>query len=161
MKILGTVRGFFRQMNVNVKTDSYIKIKGLSVPTQGALVADTGVSKAEKTAILQCFNETNHVYAFGHDPEASQYNVTYLVFLQNSSSCSTADRFSANDAVKKFLQEYNKLKVSKKHATVDLTMGAETYVSGILVSFNVKVYSAELNMLSVTFGFIDLGGPDT
>lgn len=153
MKVLHDVRGTFRCMTENLTTSSIVSVTGLSLPPNNVYVQSYNVTKSEKRAIVQCFNSVNHVYAFGPDPEGSNYSITYGVFLQEY-GCS--DRFRSSGAVAKMLAQYRQLRVSASKKIVSMTVDTGAMVSGILVGCQINVQDAENNLVSVTLVFTDL-----
>lgn len=145
-KIFGVVRGSFFIEDKDVQP-SIVSIEGLDLPTDGALVSNFTVNDMEKSTITQCFNNVNHIYAFGHDPEQSGFSITYLVFL--GEACMT-EGFKDSGNLSKIVKGYNALKVSSKKASVDITLGTGLTVVGIVLSANVSVYEAEINAVTVT-----------
>ena len=103
----------------------------------------------EKAKITQCFNNVNHIYAFGHDPEQSGFSITYLVFL--GEACMEDEKgFRDSGNLARVVKSYNDLKVSVSKASVDVTLGTGLTVVGIILSANVAVYDAEMNAVTVT-----------
>ena len=60
---------------------SIIDLDGIDTSGETTLVSNFSVQDNEKLGMIQCFNDTNHLYAFGHDPENSEFSVTYIAFL--------------------------------------------------------------------------------
>lgn len=145
-KLFGVVRGSFFIEESSV-SPSIISIDKLDLPTEGALVSSFTASDMEKSTITQCFNNVNHIYAFGHDPDQSGFSVTYLVFL--GEACMEED-FKDSGNLAKVVKSYNDLKVSRSKASVDITLGTGLTVVGIILSANVAMYDAEMNAVTVT-----------
>jgi hypothetical protein len=95
----------------------------------------------------------NHVYAFGPDPDASNYSITYIVFYQEY-GCS--DRFKSSGALAKMLNQYKQLRVSTTPKLVSMTIDTGAMVVGILIGCQINVVDPEQNMVSVTLVFTDL-----
>lgn len=147
-KLFGVVRGSFFIEDKEV-SPSIISIDELDLPTEGALVSTFTVSDMEKSTITQCFNNVNHIYAFGHDPEQSGFSITYLVFL--GEACMEDEKgFRDSGNLARVVKSYNDLKVSVSKASVDVTLGTGLTVVGIILSANVAVYDAEMNAVTVT-----------
>lgn len=153
MKVLHEVRGTFRCITENLTTSSIVRVTGLELPPNNVFVQGFNVTKYEKKAILQCFNSVNHVYAFGPDPEGSNYSVTYGVFLQEY-GCGS--KFKSGGALASMLDQYKKLRVSSGKKIVSLTIDTGAMVNGILVGCQVNVQDPEQNLVSVTLVFTDL-----
>lgn len=153
MKVFQEVRGSFKVMTENLTTSSIVRVTGIDIPPNNVFVYDFNVTKAEKKAIVQCFNNVHHIYAFGPDPEGSNYSITYCVFLQQS-GCSTT--FKSSGALGNLLAQYKKLRVSSGKKLVNMTIDSGALVSGILVGCQINVVNQEQNMVSVTLVFTDL-----
>ncbi len=156
MKIVadGQCRGTFGRADFPVaKGDSIIKVKGLNLPDDGVFVSGTTTEKVEKKGIIQCFNNVNHIYAFGQDPENSRYSCTLKVFMQKP-GCS--EQFESGQAVANLISEYKRLRVSKNPAIVRMQIDDGSFLCGILVGLSVAVEDATINLLSMTFSFTDL-----
>ena len=144
------VRGAFYKYPVSVKSNSVIRVEGLDgfIKQNNVLVQDFRVAKREKQAIVQCFGETNHVYAFGADPTTSQFSVTLAVFLANCGGKVTGNDVGAAISI------YEKLRVSQKKALVSMTIGGKV-LKGTASGFESSVANQQLNMVQVTFMFTD------
>ena len=153
MKVLQEVRGTFRCMTENLTTSSIVRVTGLNLPPNNVFVQGFNVTKFEKKAILQCFNNVNHVYAFGPDPEGSNYSVTYGVFLQEY-GCSK--KFKSSGALASMVNQYKQLRVSSSKKIVSLTVDTGAMFSGILVGCQINVQDPEQNLVGVTLIFSDL-----
>lgn len=156
MKVMQEVRGSFRCINKDLATDSIVTVTGLDLPPNNVFVMSYNVTKSEKRGIVQCFNNVNHVYAFGPDPEASNYSVSYGVFLQEYPGCS--DRFRSGGALADMLDQYRKLRVSSPEGRriVSMTIDTGAMVSGILTGCRIDVQDAQINLFTVTLIFTDL-----
>ena len=148
-KLFGVVRGSFFIEDKEV-SPSIVSIDKLDLPTEGALVSNFTVNDMEKSTITQCFNNVNHIYAFGHDPDQSGFSITYLVFLGEACMEDENGGFKDSGNLAKIVKSYNDLKVSNSKASVDITMGTGLTVVGIILSANVAVYEAEMNAVTVT-----------
>lgn len=156
MRILNITNGSYKKITKKVQP-SVIHIDGIDLPQQGAIVFGFSASDAEKHSIIQCFNDTNHIYAFGHDPENSAFSVTYLVFL--GKACMKDGKFSAGSSLSDIVNMYNDVKVSKRKATVDVTYGNGVTQTGIVLSLNMGVHDQELNTVLVTVSGKDVYSP--
>lgn len=158
-RILSITRGSFvvKKMNEQIQP-SIITLDGLDLPDEGALVVNFNVNDMEKSSIIQCFNDVNHIYAFGHDPEQSAFSLTYLVYLGKACMKDDTGGFQAGDALSSIVQSYNNIKVSKG-STATVSCGHGVSYLGIVLSANVAVHDPELNLVSVTIaGKIVEGG---
>lgn len=153
MKVLQEVRGTFKCMTENLTTSSIVRVTDIKLPPNNVFVQGYNITKFEKKAILQCFNNVNHVYAFGPDPEGSNYSVTYGVFLQEY-GCGS--KFKSGGALGSLVSQYKKLRVSSSKKIVSLTVDTGAMFSGILVGCQINVVDPETNLVSVTLIFTDL-----
>ena len=147
MKILNVTRGSYHE--VIVGDVPYMQIDGLPKNATGVLLTDFRTRFQEKNSIVQCFNEINHVYAFGHDPDNSTFSATFLVFLGRQ--CMTDDNFTPGPRMKELVKMYLDQRGSKKKATVKITWQGVGYVKGVLLGFDLASYDEEMNMATVTF----------
>lgn len=144
--VFNIFRGAYVQADTTGRIQpSIIRLSGITSGS-GVLVSGVSVVDAEKNAIIQCFENRNHIYAFGHDPDNSTFSIDYTVFL--GSGCSSA--FKAGSRLKAVIAAYNKMKLSRSARTFTLTIGSSVSVRGIVLSANVSVFSDELNALKVT-----------
>lgn len=155
MKVIGenSVRGVFGHGSFPWGPPSIIKVDGLSIPDEGVFVKSATVEKSEKKGIIQCFNNINHVYAFGQDPESSRYSITFGVLMQ-APGC--ASEFQSGGAVGKMIEEYKRLRVSKNPAVVNMMIDDGSVLGGILVGLSVAVDDPAINLFSITLAFTDL-----
>lgn len=155
MKVFQEVRGSFKVMTENLTTSSIVRVTGIELPPNNVFVQSFNVTKAEKKAIVQCFNNVHHIYAFGPDPDGSNYSITYCVFMQQE-GCNT--KFKSSGSLGNLLEQYKTLRVSseKGKKLVNMTIDSGAMVSGILVGCMINVVDPEQNMVSVTLVFTDL-----
>jgi len=149
MQIIDVVRGSVKAFDANNKSPvpSIIKLDDIEPSGDTALVSNFRVTDNEKLGMIQCFNDTNHLYAFGHDPENSGFSVTYIAFI--SKACSHTS-FSPGDAVKKLVDAYNSKKISATGKTVKMTFGGGKALDGVVCSMDVDVFDPEINALTIT-----------
>ena len=149
MQILDVVRGTVKAFDANNKSPvpSIIKLAGIKAEGDTALVSNFRITDNEKLGMIQCFNNTNHLYAFGHDPENSGFSVTYIAFL-GKACMKTA--FSSGNAVKNLVNAYNSKKISATGKTVQMTFGGGKALEGVICSMDVDVFDPEINALTVT-----------
>ena len=145
-KIIGEeIRGtFFLDDSIKFEP-SIVSVGDLTSVQDSILVQGFSFNDQEKNAIIQCFDDTNHVYAFGHDPENSLFSVTFLVFL--GSKC-MKEAFKASGSLSEILERYKGMKVSRG-ATVNVTFGKGVTLVGIVLSAAVQLANPELNTVSV------------
>ena len=149
-KIFRISRGSFKAMDMTGKiSDSIVKVEGISAPAgSGTLVSNFRVNDTEKNGIIQCFGNINHIYAFGHDPDQSGFSVTYIAFL--GQAC-MRNGFKEGRSLKSLVAGYNAQKVSNHpDATINMTIGSGLTIRGILLTFDVSVFDAEINAVTVT-----------
>lgn len=146
------VRGVFAAAEYPVRTASIIKVDGVNFG-EGAFVSGVSAEKSEKKGIIQCFNNVNHVYAFGQDPESSRYSCTLTVFMQKA-GCGNS--FQSGGHVAGIVSQYEAKRVSKNPAVVNMSLDTGTVLSGILVGLSVQVADAATNQFNITLAFNDL-----
>lgn len=145
-------RGAYKARSINVFADpSVIKIQNLRIPAEGAIVTNFSVNAVEKYGMIQCFGNSNHIYAFGADPERSSFSITYIVILtQMCGSVTTAK-------IKTLYASYNKAKLSQSKKTIEFSLGSGLMYKGALLDFSVDVFDPEINAVRVTLSGIILG----
>ena len=146
MQVINVAHGSFKE--VVVDNSPYVTITGFTPPNTGQLLTDFRIRMSEKNSVVQCFNEINHIYAFGHDPDGSVFSVTYLVFL--GKGC-MKEKFEAGTALAAFMRGYLENRVSKKKSTVTITYKGAGYIRGIVLDWDVSVADEEMSAVSVTF----------
>lgn len=138
--LVGVHRGTWHEHpNLNVSSPYAFLIEGGPKGIDGILSVGFKLTCVEKTGIVQCFNNVNHIYAFGHDPERSNYSLTMLLF---PASC------GRKMELLRVVQAYNKRKVSKQKA-VTITVGGATF-KGLVQAMDIAVYDPEINVLQAT-----------
>lgn len=141
----GSVKGMGANGSMNIQP-SIVAVDGISSAGDTILVSNFQVTDNEKLGVVQCFNDTNHLYAFGHDPESSGFSVTYIVFM--GGEC-MKDGFEAGDSTRLMVQAYNEMKVSQ-HGLMHVTFGKGVTLTGVVCSLDVGVFDPDLNALTVT-----------
>ena len=147
-----TVRGNFRKSDFKV-SDSIVQIDDFKdeIKQDHVFVEGVSVRKAEKRAIIQCFNSTNHIYAFGADPESSGYSCSLGVFI---SKC-PGTKFQSTGGIQALISKYDQKRVSQNPTIVKMSID-NSIINGILVGLAVDVLDVELNLFRVTLMFNDL-----
>lgn len=153
MELLTEVHGSFTCWIGDVSTRSIINVPSLSLSYSNTFVQGFNVTKVEKRAVVQCFGHSYHVYAFGPDPEASNFSVTFGVFFQTYKNC---ESFSASSAVTELLEAYEEMKVSKNPAMITMNVDDGGSVSGILTGLQINSIDPTYNLVSVTLLFTDI-----
>ena len=147
MKILNVTRGSYSE--VIIGDVPYVQIDGLPKNATGVILTNFNLQFHEKNSVVQCFNEINHVFAFGHDPDNSTFSATFMVFL--GKQCMKDNKFVPGPRMKELFQMYLTRRASQQKATIKITYQGVGYVKGILLDFNVSTYDEELNAATVTF----------
>ena len=148
-RVFNITRGSYFEYHVGEGNDGLVDVEALGLKgEEGVLVDAFSFSAAEKVSIMQCFQDSNHVYAFGHDPERSAFSVRYAVFL--GQKC-MKDAFKPGGAFSKAIQAYKDNRVSAHtEDTVKLTYGDGLQMSGIITALEVGVLDPQLNAVFVT-----------
>lgn len=153
MQLLTEVHGSFACWIGDVSTRSIVNVPQLKLSFSNTFVQAFDVTKVEKRAIIQTFNKAVHVYAFGPDPEASNFSVTFGVFFQTYKNCET---FEASSAVTELLEEYEANKVSNHPSLITMNVDDGASVSGILTGIKINSVDPMFNLVSVTLLFSDI-----
>lgn len=109
--------------------------------TKDIIVTSITADVSEKYAALACFNDKNHIYAFGHDAQQSMMRVTCITNVD--------DQKCSKNGYKKAIEAYKKNRLSKDKV-VTVTLGKQTW-SGRIISMSTDTYSQELNLQAVTY----------
>jgi hypothetical protein len=106
----------------------------------------TGVSfqQRDRVHIVQCFNNANHVYAFGHDPASSMIKVAYTSFLTNAAGS------APSQAIPDMLSTYNANRVSVNQNYARLVIGGST-LKGFVTELGATTMDASYNLQSFEF----------
>ena len=157
MRVLDIVRGSVAQFSggsLGTITPSVVKLEDVDTTGQAVLVSNFQVVDNEKLGIIQCFNNTNHLYAFGHDPQSSGFTVTYIVFMgkENGKDICMQGSFKSGNLVGGAVRTYNELKVSGYKKTVMVTFGNGTALTGVVTSLDIAVFDPEINAITVSIG---------
>jgi|688.fasta_scaffold122559_3 hypothetical protein len=104
----------------------------------------TGVTFAqkEKYHIVQCFNDRNYTYAFGHDPLASLVEVQFTVFLVNGDN-------DFGSAVQTLVAAYKANRLSARPEYATLTLG-KLCVQGFVVGMQTGTMDPHFQTQSYT-----------
>lgn len=151
MRIFKETHGRFKCINSTGYSASTIRVDGLGALRNGVFVGGFNITKNEKKGIIQCFNGSNHIYAFGHDPESSNFSITINVFFER-----TCDYSTEHGDAGKILQWYRKNRVSKKQKSITMTIDSKGAVSGILTAIQINFIDPALNLASITLIFTDV-----
>jgi hypothetical protein len=150
MYIFGTdgtqTRGCFHEMSLNGKGSlgAYLVLAGLKQSPQAPFfVTHVGFAEKERFNVVQCFNDRNYVYAFGHDPQSSMVSVHYTAFLARPD----AGVSGSKPTVTTFLETYDKARLSKSLTRADLHI-ANTLLHGFVVGMESSTQNPETNTQS-------------
>lgn len=145
--VFDIVRGSFKAFALQGDVQpSMIKLDGLETEGTGYLVTTFQFADHEKVGIIQCFDDYNHVYAFGHDPENSAFAISYTVFLGNECM---REKFEEGLPKHVVLGKYLEDRVSKKGDTIEVVFGDTTYTA-IVQDCQVASADPEINTASIT-----------
>ena len=128
------------------ETESLPKAKDKFDPM---IVTGVSFSQKEKFHVVQCFNDVNHTYAFGHDPMASMISVQFIVFLVGSKGKGGA--FS--NGVNRMLKAYRTGRLSQNQKYIELFFGNQV-LKGFLVSMSSSTSDAHHNLQAFTMDLI-------
>lgn len=137
-------RGCFREMQdkATLGNGAYLTLPGLErTRTTPYFVSNVSFTQREKFQVVQCFNDKNYVYAFGHDPMSSLVDVVFTLFLTDYNGTS----FGAG--LKTLLGAYGKARLSKKQEYATLTLGTVT-LQGFVISMRSATEDGEHNLQS-------------
>lgn len=110
-------------------------------------ISGISMSQHEKFSVVQCFNERNFVYAFGHDPVGSVLNVSLTTFLVNPDSQDVGDGLA--QLVKWY--KWYRLSANARQGSCVLTVGSRLKVEGFLVGMETSTVDAAHNLQSFVF----------
>lgn len=147
MQIIHIQRGSYRNVSAVMNPAPFVRVDSFAPSGDGWLLIDFRIHLQDKNSTIQCFNDTNYIYAFGHDPVGSTFSVTYLVFL--GAQCMRSGFSPGNDlkhAVKGYLQH----RVSQRKKIVKITFRSSNDFKGIVTGFDAGVYSEELHIATAT-----------
>lgn len=138
-------RGCFKSFNIHnaIKRGAYLQMPtGYELPrtsTDPFVVTGLTFGQKEKYHLVQCFNDTVHTYAFGHDPTSSIVTVDFTGFMISTDGTTWSDLFSS------MLMEYqsNRLSQLPEYATVYI---GQYPLRGFLVSMSSSTASDQHNL---------------
>ena len=100
--------------------------------TEPYFISSVRFAQKEKYHLVQCFNDTNYVYAFGHDPQASLLEVTYTMFMTDPSGTSFGASLSdmtgayAGSRLSKIPENFATLTISNNFTMQGFIVGMDT-----------------------------------
>jgi len=144
-------RGCFHAWNEFKITNGVV----LTMPSSGDIpasdqdpifVVSVKFNLREKVSVVQCFNDTNYVYAFGHDPRGSMVSVQMLAFLIAS------DGTSDSDIVGTMVSNYAQDRLSQSLQQATLSIGSQSlngFVTDLASStgnqeYNIQYFTANM-----------------
>lgn len=151
MLVLGKGVKAFKALDIDTS-----KGKGVQVSIGGggdpvgttSIVTSFSVEQAENISVSQCLNGGVYLYAFGHDPQHSQYSLAVTSFLDVCSG-------KFGDNIAKALESYSKGRVSASKQLSTLTVGAGA-LHGYLIGQAMNVVDAQLGIVNTVYTFIAL-----
>jgi len=117
--------------------------------SDNTIVTSVSIRQQEKFATTECFADTNHIYAFGHDAKSSSGSVTVLTNAERPQGDKTG--------FKKAIEAYEKSRLSK-NKLITITLGGQTF-RGRLVAMDSQTTNTQLNLQSVTYSVMLSEGP--
>lgn len=147
-KMRGCFHRFSIMQNASALGASLEMPNGFKLPLPGngydpMIVVSVEFSEKEKTHIVQCFQDTNYVYAFGHDPTSSIIRVSFVAFMVKKEGT------EHSSAINQFLYSYRTSRVSAKQKLATLTLAGET-LEGFVVGMNSGTADAQFNLQNFT-----------
>ena len=149
--------------NTNTSARMYIpkataswSISGLFDNTKGsnAVVHSYSYDDIDLVDIRRCFNETNHIFAFGRDIIRSSITVDVLLFL--GKGCEAG---GSSIKISELVSSYNKNRVSVSKKSLDILVD-DFQAKGFLYKMSIGQVDARTGTCIVSFTFIldDNGG---
>lgn len=144
------LRGCFHRFQVMADSDAFaahlILPEGATkLPESGSafepmVVVGIDFVEKEKFHIVQCFEDTNYVYAFGHDPASSIIRVSYVAFIVDHTGT------THSQAMNRFIQAYKDGRISQSLALATLSLGGDTLIQGFIISMSSGTAETQYNL---------------
>lgn len=141
-------RGAYKEMWLSGKNGkgSALVVNNSSYPSGGAndkyFVTNVAMTQKERYSIVQCFDDKNYIYAFGHDPASSMITVGFMAFLGRCDSSGTD-----GDGFQRLLALYSNTRITKYLKPVKVKLGgALTLLEGYVVGMSTSTANAEFNL---------------
>jgi hypothetical protein len=115
--------------------------------TEPYFISGINLGQKEKYHIVQCFNDRNYTYAFGHDPQASTVEVTFTAFITNSAG----EQFG--DSLQTLVSAYKSNRLFEQPQYAVLTLGPFT-LEGFVVGMSSGTADTEHNIQTFSFMII-------
>jgi len=157
VKIFGTTHGCFMAINMDghkshgahlmLPSGTQIPSASLSDPI---LVTGVTAQQRERFSYVECFDNYNYTYAFGHDPKASSVQVDFMAMLVSGSVYTSGPGGGGGNltnVVSQFSQQYkeNRVSVNPKYAMVTLGGSSNVY-KGFVIGMGTGTASPEYNL---------------
>lgn len=156
MKIFGTKHGCFLAINMDGSAShgAHLQLPAggqLPNPSLSDPLLVTGVSgqQREKFSFVECFDNYNYTYAFGHDPKASSVQVDFIGMLVSGSQYTGGGGGggSLTNIVSDFSSKYKSSRISKSQNYAKLTLGGSSNVfKGFVVGMATATSMPEYNL---------------
>lgn len=143
------MRGCFHRFNIMVSSDSFgarlilpaaVDLPQAMTPFEPMVVVGIEFAEKEKFHIVQCFEDTNYVYAFGHDPTSSIIRVSYVAFMIDQTGT------THSQAMNRFIDAYKDNRISKSLALATLSLGGANLLQGFIISMSAGTADAQYNL---------------
>ena len=112
-----------------------------------AVLYSIGLTDTESIDIRRCFNETNHIFAFGRDITKTVMTVSVMVFL--GESCDGA----GNHTIATLHKKYDETRVSKSKES-KLIQFDDVVASGFLISMHIGGIDPRTSSFIAEFTYI-------
>ena len=155
MKVFSDVRGSHIKLSLPVNSSSMIQLEGTDglLKTDCMFVSNFSINLNERVQVISCFKDYNYIFAFGHNPSASSYTVTFTAFLVGKDCRSV----TGSGIVKRIKEYYSANRVSKKRKLVKLSIG-DLVVKGVLMNMQLVGQSPEYNTITVQMSLLGIEG---
>lgn len=155
-------RGCYAAFNIHsISRGAYLQLpSGNELPygiggdaDAGGLTVDpyivTGLSygQKEKYHLVQCFNDTVHTYAFGHDPTSSIVSVQFTAFIMNQSGDTWSEVFQT------FNREYRDSRVSVSPTYAYVCFGSAV-LKGFVIGMSSQTQDQQHNLQSFSMDLL-------
>ena len=132
--------------STTVGRGAYLTLSGQDLPIAGKepyFVTGITLGQREKYSVVQCFQDRNYTYAFGHDPASSILEVSFIAFLTNK----TGTAFG--QSLQKLMGAYKAGRVSQNQQYGILTLDSCT-IKGFLIGMQTSTSDPEHNLQQFT-----------
>ena len=116
-------------------------------PSDTFFVTDISITQKDRFGVVQCFNDRNYMYGFGHDPLGSMLDVRFVVQLGNCSGDSPG--------LGQLLAMYAQGRITKSLKPAKLNIGFSGQIlDGFIVGMSSSTANAQLNLQSFDVGIV-------